>query len=140
MAVSPTGGQTAQQIDLTSLIAAFQALTQTIGSNGRTLLNILNNLTPVGHYHIAGAGTFAVQTEPGALLSLNINSGPIGGTGTLYDSASVGSLTDMIGVLNFGTVAPAQLPLGPGERGLALNNGLVVVTTGTADITLGVVT
>lgn len=126
-----------QEIDFTTLIATLTALIQTIGLNGRTLTAILASFAEADYFHIAGAGTFEVQSSSGALLSLNINAGPIGGTGTLYDAASPASLTDVIGILNFGTVAPMLLPFGPDGRGLALNNGLVVVTTGTADITVG---
>ena len=129
-----------QEIDFTSLIATLNALIQTIGSNGRTLsAAITADSAAASYFHIAGAGTFEVQTAPGTLLSLNINDNPVGGTGTLYDTANVASLTDVIGVLNFGTVAPMMLPLGPDGRGLTLNNGLAIVTTGTADITVGTV-
>jgi hypothetical protein len=127
----------AAEIDFTSLIASLNALIQTIGLNGRVLSAMLTASAPADYFHIAGAGTFEVQATAGTLLSLNINDNPIGGTGTLYDTASVASLTDVIGILNFGTVAPMLLPLGPDGRGLTLNNGLVVVTTGTADITVG---
>lgn len=136
--------QQAAEIDFTSLIAAINAMTQTIGASGRTLVNILNDLnsgliiTPlVGakYFHIAGAGTFGVDTVPGTLLSLNINTGATGGTGTFYDSASTSSLTDVVATVALDTARSTAF--GPEGRGLVLNNGLVVVTTGTADITVG---
>ena len=127
----------AAEIDLTSLIASLNALIQTIGLNGRMLTSLVAEFAPATYFHIAGAGTFDVASSPGTLLSLNINSNPSGGGATLYDTASPSSLTDVIGVLNFGTVAPVTLPIGPGGRGMALNNGLVIVTTGSADVTVG---
>lgn len=127
----------AAEIDFTSLIASLNALIQTIGLNSRTLSGILASFAPADGFHIAGAGTFEVQSSAGTLLSLNINDNPIGGTGTLYDTASPASLTDVIGILNFGTVAPVSLPIGPDGRGVTLNHGLVIVTTGSADITVG---
>jgi hypothetical protein len=125
-----------QEIDFTSLIATLNALIQTIGLNGRALSGILAASAAVDYFHISGAGTFEVQGAAGTLLSININSDPIGGTGTLYDASSPASLIDVIGVLNFGTVAPLPLPIGPDGKGTSLNNGLVIVTTGTADITV----
>jgi hypothetical protein len=125
-----------QEIDFTSLIATLNALIQTIGLNGRALSGILAASAAVDYFHISGAGTFEVQGAAGTLLSININSDPIGGTGTLYDASSSASLIDVIGVLNFGTVAPLSLPIGPDGKGTSLNNGLVIVTTGTADITV----
>jgi hypothetical protein len=127
-----------QEIDFTSLIATLNALIQTIGLNGRVLTSLLASFAAADYFHIAGAGTFEVQSSAGTLLSLNINADPVGGTGTLYDAASVSLLTDVIGVLNFGTIAPMSLPFGPDGRGVALNSGLVIVTTGTADITVGI--
>jgi hypothetical protein len=125
----------AEQIDFTSLIAALNALTQTIGSNGRTLNNIL--AAGVNYFHIVTAGTFVVQDTPGSvLISLNVNTTDNGETVTFYDSASASSLTDMVANVTLGTTTPDPIPFG-GERGLTLNNGLVIVTSGTADLTIG---
>lgn len=139
---SPFGraGQIAQQIDLSSLVAALNAFTQTVGANGKTLVNLLNSgFVAVDYYHISGAGTFAVKGTAGTLFSLNINQVGTGGAGTIYDAASptlvAGSLE--VAVLTFGTVAPQDLPMGPQNRGLSLNSGLVIITTGNADITVG---
>jgi hypothetical protein len=130
----------AEQIDLTSLIASLQALTQVLGSNARTIGAILNSgFVPAEYFHIAGAGTFAVAANAGTLLSMNINQIGTGGTGTFYDARNIGSITGSleVAVVNFGTAAPLEVPFGPVGRGLVLNNGLVVVTTGNTDITVG---
>lgn len=137
--------QAAQQIDLSSLIAALNALTQTVGTNGRTLATLLNTgivvvPEPVEYFHIAGAGTFEILGTSGTLLSLNINQVGTAGGGTIYDAAGTVSVAGSleVAVMTFGTVAPVMVPLGPSERGFGLNNGLVVVTTGDGDITLGI--
>jgi hypothetical protein len=130
--------QIAQQIDLTSLVAQFQALIQTIGLNARAL-NI--GFNSVKWYHINGAGTFVAKESAGTLLHLNINTGSAGATATIYDSATTVSLPGSLEVsaLNIGTVAPSSLPLGPDNRGWTMNNGVVIVTTGSADITFSLI-
>ncbi len=125
----------------------MNALTQVLGSNGRILSNILNNgigISPqagVNYVHIAGAGTLLVETSACSLLSLNINTGAAASTATVYDSAGTASLPGSleVAVLTIGTVAPMAVRLGPEDRGFTLNNGLVIVTTGSADITFGVI-
>ena len=126
--------------DLTTLIAALNAMNQVLGLNGRTLVGLLSSGIVVGeqaasYAHINSAGTFTLKGTSATLLSLNINSA----AGTIYDSASAGTLagTLIVGVISLSGTAPSEIPIGPQDRGLALNHGLVVVTTGTADITLG---
>lgn len=133
--------QVAQQVDLTSLVQALQALTQTLGLNAKNITAALNTgFDPANWYHISGAGTFVASTNPGTVFSININSGEIGATGTLYDAAAITAIAGSleIGVFSFGTEVPDNLPVGPPNRGLSLNNGLVVITTGSPDITIGV--
>ena len=130
--------------DLTTLIAALNAMNQVLGLNGRTLVGLLSSGIVVGeraasYAHINSAGTFTLKGTSATLLSLNINSSATGAAGTIYDSASAGTLagTLIVGVISLSGTAPSEIPIGPQDRGLALNHGLVVVTTGTADITLG---
>ena len=129
----------AQEVDFTSLIAAINSMILVIGSNGRTLSAINTDFSPVKYAHIAGSGTFAVQGTAGSLLSLNINSGDVASTGTIYDASGTATIAGslVVGIFHFGTAVPAEVSLGPSGRGLTLNNGLVIVTTGTADITFG---
>jgi hypothetical protein len=142
---APPAGQQALQIDYTSLIASLNAMIQVLGLNSRSLLALLESGivvdgAPVKGTHIGTAGTFVVQSEPGALLSLNINTGAIASNGTFYDAASAAAIAGSleIGVYNFGSVTiPTPTPIGPAGRGVTLNNGLVIITTGSADITVG---
>ena len=130
--------------DLTTLIAALNSMSQVLGSNGRTLSGLLTSGIVIGeraatYAHISSAGTFALKGTAGTLLSLNINSAATGAAGTIYDASGTASLAGslVVGIVGLGSGAPGNVPMGPQDRGLALNNGLVVVTTGTADITLG---
>ena len=96
--------------------------------------------TPIGvaYTHIANAGTTVVKANPGAMYTININSGTAGATLTLYDQTSTTIGTVLIGALNFGTadVLPLRVPYGPGKGGINFKNGLVVVTAGTLDATI----
>ena len=123
--------------DLTSLMAAINAMTQVIGSNGRSLSTLATEYGPAKYTHISTAGTVLVQASSCALFSLNINTGVAGATATVYDSASTATLpgSAVVAAFSIGTSAPINVPIGPVGRGLTLNNGLVIVTTGTADIT-----
>ena len=134
----------AQQIDLSSLVATLGGLIQTLGTNAKNLNAILNSgsvaaSTPVSYFHINGAGTFVAKDTSAVLLSLNINQTGTGCAGTIYDASGTASLpgTAEVAVLDFGTIAPASLSLGPPGRGLSLNSGIVIVTTGSADVTVG---
>lgn len=74
--------------------------------------------------HISGAGTFILHTGPGTLYGVNINTA--GTTITIYDSTTgsgsiLGAWTTATGFFDFG--------------GLPLGKGMVIVTTGTPDIT-----
>lgn len=98
--------------------------------------------SPVAYKHIVNAGTVLVQAHAGALMSVNVNSVGAASTGTLYDVsavASIGTATPVLGILSLGTAyaAPANLAMGPQGAGLALNNGLAIITTGTCDLTIG---
>lgn len=132
--------QIAQQVDLTSLVAALNAMTQTLGLNGKNLVADINTGFAAAKYlHISGAGTFAPPGAAGIVLSMNINTPASGATGTIYDSSTTTLLPGTLIVANvdLAVTIPEMLPIGPGSRGLELNNGLVVVTTGSADITMG---
>jgi hypothetical protein len=148
------------ELDLTTLIAALNAMTQVLGLNGSTIASELNtnleatntslsNLAStlsVGALaakwiHIAGPGTFEAPGTVSAVLSVNINSAAAGSTVTIYDSTGTVSLpgTLMVASIDLVPIDPMMVPVGPNNRGLKLNNGLVIVTTGTADITVGYV-
>ena len=126
----------ATQIDFTSVIAALNSMTQTIGNTARSLATLV---TPAKYLHITTAGTFTTPVLATSVFSLNINTGAAGDVATIYDSASTMTLPGSLEVaaLTIGTTAPEMVLLGPNNKGFALNNGLVVVTTGTADITFG---
>jgi hypothetical protein len=136
--------QPGNQFDLTTLIAVLNAMSQVLGQNSKNLTALLTSGIVVGeraatYAHISAAGTFALKGSAGTLLSLNINTSATGAAGTIYDASGTASLagTLVVGIIGMGSGAPGNVPMGPQDRGLALNNGLVVVTTGTADITLG---
>jgi hypothetical protein len=144
-------------IDLSNLIAAINAMTLVLGENGSTTAaSIVNNLTDLNTtlaeflnagviaakwLHISGAGTFQAPGTVAALLTVNINTDASGATAELYDASSpalpIGTV--MIANMDLGTIDPVSIPMGPPNRGLKLNNGLVVVTTGAADITVSYV-
>jgi hypothetical protein len=130
-----TGGQPSAS-DATFLSSTLQQTNQVLTA---MLAAYNKGRISADYFHISTAGTFTARQSAGTLLSLNINQVGTGGTGTIYDAAGTmalaGSLT--IAVLTFGTVAPQMLPFGPADRGLSVNNGVVIVTTGNADITLG---
>lgn len=96
---------------------------------------------PVGvaYSHISNAGTTLVKSVPGAAFSLNINSGTGVGSLTLFDQSTTATGTVTIAVINVGTanVLPQHLDLGPSGGGLNFKTGLVVVSTGTIDATVG---
>jgi hypothetical protein len=133
----------AQQIDFSSVVATLNAMIQAIQNNGRVLTSLVNDgvtIVPGGaatYFHINAPGTYAVRTTPCTLLSLNVNTGAASSTGTIYDVSGTASLpgTAEVAMFTFGTVAPLNVPLGPDGRGFPLKTGLVIVTTGTADIT-----
>jgi hypothetical protein len=99
----------------------------------------LATLGPVTYAHITNAGTVLVKDAPGALLTVNVNSVGAASTVTMYDVAQTGTLgTIEVGILSLGTTQPiGPINMGPPAAGLGLNTGLVVVTTGTCDLTIG---
>ena len=93
----------------------------------------------VAYNHIGTAGTYVVKAVPGALFEININSGTSGATIELFDQATTVTGTNVIaGPINLGTatVIPQRVLYGPDGAGIKFNNGLVVITTGTTDITM----
>lgn len=134
-------GTGAQQIDMTTLIAALQAMTQVLGLNGRSLEGIFaGEFLPARWTHIASSGTFMIQGTAGALLTLNINTPSTSDTVAIYDAATTtialpGTL--LVANLTLQSGAPNRVSFGSDDRGLTLNNGLVIVTSGTSDITIG---
>ena len=127
--------------DLTSLIAILNALTQTLGLNGRTLnASLVAASAAQAWKHINSAGTFVVSGSPGTLFTVNVNTPVAGATVALYDLANAVSIsgTAAIGTITLTSTTLGPIAMGPASRGLALTNGLVVVTTGTADLTIGV--
>ena len=94
---------------------------------------------PGAWLHVVNAGTVVGRTAAGALRGVNVNSVAAPSTATIYDAASVASLsgTAEIGVLTLGAALamPIYLQLGSDPAGLQLNNGYVIVTTGTCDLT-----
>lgn len=99
----------------------------------------LATLGPVTYQHITAAGTVVVKTAPGALLSININGVSAASTVDFLDQTGTAVGTVGIGLLTLGTAyaAPNVVNFGPPAAGLAFNSGLVIVTTGTADLTIG---
>lgn len=100
----------------------------------------LGTLGPVNYAHIVNAGTVQVKNTGGSLMSLNVNGVGTASTATLYDVNQTGTLgTVEVAVFTLGTAEaiPARIPIGPDSAGLKFNNGLVVVTTGTCDLTFG---
>ena len=90
--------------------------------------------------HISNAGTFVVKAAAGGLFSLNINSFTTGATLELFDQATTVTGTVVIaGPITFGTldVVPIRVLFGPDNGGLRVNNGIVALTTGTLDVTVG---
>ena len=97
---------------------------------------------PLKYAHIANAGTTVVKAAPGVLGSLNVNSASSAATVQFIDAASTTVATPVIGTITFGAAdtLPQNLPLGStaeGVPGLAVNTGIVVITTGTLDVTIG---
>jgi hypothetical protein len=122
--------------DSASLVGVLQQTNMVLTA----MLAAYNDATKSADYfHIAGAGTFVVKDAPGTLLSININNIGTGGVGTIYDASGTAGIsgTVEIAIPTFGTLAPERLSFGPEDRGLSLNSGLVIVTTGNADITVG---
>lgn len=100
----------------------------------------LGTLGPVSYAHIVNAGTVQVKAAAGSLMSLNVNGVSTASTATLYDVNQTGTLgTVEVAVFTLGTseAIPSRIPMGPDNSGLKFNNGLVVVTTGTCDLTFG---
>lgn len=96
---------------------------------------------PVGlsYAHISNAGTSAVKATPALLADIAINSASTGATITLIDNKSTVSATPVIGVITLGAavVTPTKLSYGDsGVSGIQTNTGLVVLTTGTIDLTV----
>jgi hypothetical protein len=90
--------------------------------------------------HITNAGTFVIKAAPGGLFSLNINSATAGGTLELFDQSTTATGTVVIaGPITLGTldVLPMRVLFGPDNGGLRFNTGLVALTTGTLDVTVG---
>ena len=99
----------------------------------------LGTLGPVNYAHIVNAGTVQVKAQAGSLMSVNVNSVGAASTATMYDVNQTGTLgTVTVGIMSIGTAyaAPARVPVGPDNSGVAFKNGLVIVTTGTCDLTV----
>lgn len=95
---------------------------------------------PLSYKHIVNGGTVQVKASAGVLASVNINAVTAATAATLYDVNNTGTLgTIEVGILAIGTAyaAPAKVDFGPAGTGLEFNNGLVIVTTGTCDLTIG---
>ena|SRR5579863_337339 len=102
--------------------------------------NPYNAPVAVPYYHISNAGTFAVKATPGTMFSININSGSTGATIELFDQSTTATGTVVVaGPITVGTadILPLRVLFGPDSGGLRVNNGLVALTTGTLDVTLG---
>jgi hypothetical protein len=93
----------------------------------------------VAYAHITNAGTNVVKGAPGQLFSININSGSSGSGLTLLDQVGSTVGTVDIGIVAIGTsdIVPLKLAYGPEGAGIKFNTGLVIVSTGTIDATIG---
>ena len=99
-----------------------------------------SSLAGASYDHIASAGTFVVKATPGNLFTLNINSATAGATLEFFDQATTVTGTVAIaGPITIGTadILPMRLGFGPENVGLKTNTGLVALTTGTLDVTVG---
>jgi hypothetical protein len=97
---------------------------------------------PVAYSHVVNAGTVVLKSAAGALLGFNINEVTAASTGTIYDASGTAGIagTVEVGIFSLGTntVSPQFVSEGPPGIGLKLNNGCVVVTTGTCDLTFAI--
>ena len=106
-----------------------------------TAVKAQEGVLPATYTHIADAATTEVMAGAGWIVGINLNSlGTVAAGATIYDAASAAAIAGSleIGHPSWTTLAatPAYLPIGPDGDGLAVNNGIVIVTTGTFDITV----
>ena len=147
------------RIDLTTLIAALNEMTQVLGTNGTALAGSLRenladtesdttitgllgaSLSPAKWAHFSGAGTHLIKPTSARLLSVNFNALANNATVTIYNSALITPLPAalIVAAFQFSNGEPFLLPIGPANRGLTLSAGLVVAMTGAADLTISYV-
>lgn len=93
---------------------------------------------PVGvsYKNISGAGTITVKSGAGLLASINVNQAASAAAVTLYDNTAASGTK--IGSIVYGAAAtaPVSLPFGPNGGGINFNTGLVIVTSGSVDLTV----
>lgn len=96
----------------------------------QTPYNAVLGMTPV---HISNAGTHVVMAEGGLLASVIINGGTAGATIEMFDNNVTQTGTAVIGEI---TLAGTVFPMQPVNYNATVNNGVVVVATGTFDATI----
>lgn len=126
--------------DLSPLVDVLQIQNRLL-SELLTAIKAQEGALAADYTRVTGAGTTVVRNSAGYIAGVNLNNlGTVAASATIYDAAGTASIgtAQVVAAPVWGTSAasPAYLPLGPGGDGLAVNNGLVVVTTGSADITI----
>ena len=89
-----------------------------------------NALIGTAYAHINTAATTVVKSAPGTLASIVVNT-QVAGTVTIYDNATAASGT-VVAVIT----VTATFPTLPLVYNLKFANGLTIVTSGTADLTV----
>ncbi len=88
--------------------------------------------------HIVNAQSVVVKTTGGVIGNIVINSASSGATITVIDSKSAGTLTPVIAIATLGAnvTTPNSAWFGSTSDTVDTNNGILVVTTGTVDLTV----
>jgi hypothetical protein len=98
-----------------------------------------NRVLGYKYAHMSGAQSLVVKTSAGVISNVLINNASNGSTISIYDSNSASTLTPVIGIATIGAaiVGPGINTMYPGDSdAVTTNTGILVVTTGTIDITI----